>query len=44
MVDQDPVLLAIAQASLHGRATIVDAYLGDPAWRAKLPHQDFTRC
>jgi SAM-dependent methyltransferase len=41
VVDQDPVLLAIAQASLHGRATIVDADLGDPAWRAKLPQEDF---
>lgn len=37
VLDQDPVLLAIAGATLAGRATIVDADLGDPAWRAKLP-------
>lgn len=41
VVDQDPVLLAIAAASLRGRATIVDTDLGDPAWRAKLPHESF---
>ncbi|MEV6301484.1 class I SAM-dependent methyltransferase [Actinoplanes sp. NPDC051861] len=37
VLDQDPVLLTIAESSLHDRATIVDADLGDPGWRAKLP-------
>ncbi|GAA2703971.1 class I SAM-dependent methyltransferase [Actinoplanes palleronii] len=41
LVDQDPVLLTIAAASLAGRATVVDADLGDPGWRAKLPHEEF---
>lgn len=41
VLDQDPVLLAIAGASLRGRATIADADLGDPGWRAKLPAGDF---
>jgi trans-aconitate methyltransferase len=41
VLDQDPVLLAIAGATLAGRATIVDADLGDPAWRAKLPSEGF---
>ncbi|MFC7534718.1 class I SAM-dependent methyltransferase [Actinoplanes sp. GCM10030250] len=37
VLDQDPVLLTIAESSLRGRATIVDADLGDEGWRAKLP-------
>ena len=37
VLDQDPVLLSIARASLSDRATVVDADLGDPEWRAKLP-------
>jgi trans-aconitate methyltransferase len=41
VLDQDPVLLAIGGATLTGRATIVDADLGDPAWRAKLPAEGF---
>ena len=41
VLDQDPVLLAIAGASLRERATIVDTDLGDPSWRAKLPHEGF---
>ena len=41
VLDQDPVLLAIAGATLAGRATIVDADLGDPVWRAKLPGEGF---
>jgi trans-aconitate methyltransferase len=41
LVDQDPVLLAIAEASLRDRATIVDADLADPQWRAKLPADGF---
>jgi SAM-dependent methyltransferase len=72
VLDQDPVLLAIAAASLRDRATVnlfqpgvgpegagplagaggcrpghvekgsvVDADLGDPSWRAKLPHEGF---
>jgi trans-aconitate methyltransferase len=30
VLDQDPVLLAIASASLRARGTVVDADLGDP--------------
>ncbi|GAA0510758.1 methyltransferase [Paractinoplanes deccanensis] len=41
VLDQDPVLLAIAASSLRERATIVDADLGDPGWRAKLPEEGF---
>src|SRR5689334_2118471 len=41
VLDQDPVLLTIAAASLDGRATVVDADLGDPGWLGKLPHQGF---
>ncbi|MEV4348682.1 class I SAM-dependent methyltransferase [Actinoplanes sp. NPDC049596] len=41
VLDQDPVLLAIAAASLRERATIVDTDLGDPGWRAKLPEGEF---
>jgi trans-aconitate methyltransferase len=41
VLDQDPVLLTIAGASLRDLATIVDADLGDPGWRAKLPNEDF---
>jgi len=41
VLDQDPVLLAIATASLRGRATIVSANLGDPQWSAGLPPQSF---
>src|SRR3954454_2232801 len=41
VLDQDPVLLAIAEASLRHRGTIVDADLGDPAWRSKLPQEGF---
>lgn len=41
VLDQDPVLLAIAEASLRDRGTVVDADLGDPAWRAKLPSDRF---
>ncbi|WP_433295457.1 class I SAM-dependent methyltransferase [Actinoplanes sp. CA-030573] len=59
VLDQDPVLLAIARASLgaggdngatghdsasgddSARATVVDADLGDPSWRAKLPGEGF---
>jgi trans-aconitate methyltransferase len=40
VLDQDPVLLTIAQSSLRD-GTIVDADLGDPGWRAKLPGEDF---
>src|SRR5690348_12532250 len=32
LLDLDPVLLAIATASLAGRATIITADLNDPAW------------
>jgi SAM-dependent methyltransferase len=41
VLDQDPVLLTIAGASLGDRGTIVDADLGDPGWRAKLPREEF---
>nr|MDT0658571.1 class I SAM-dependent methyltransferase [Micromonospora sp. DSM 115978] len=37
LLDLDPVLLAIASASLTDRATIVTADLRDPDWRAALP-------
>ena len=41
VLDQDPVLLAIAESSLRDRGTVVDADLGDPGWRAKLPEEGF---
>src|SRR4051794_10722367 len=41
VLDQDPVLLAIAEASLRDRGTLVDADLGDPNWRAKLRGDGF---
>jgi SAM-dependent methyltransferase len=41
VLDQDPVLLAIATASLRDRGTVVGADLGDPGWRAKLPEEGF---
>ncbi|WP_127504280.1 class I SAM-dependent methyltransferase [Actinoplanes solisilvae] len=41
VLDQDPVLMAIAAASLRDRAEVVDADLGDPGWRAKLPEEGF---
>jgi trans-aconitate methyltransferase len=41
VLDQDPVLLAIAEASLRDRGTIVDADLSDPGWRSKLPEEGF---
>jgi trans-aconitate methyltransferase len=41
VLDQDPVLLAIATSSLRERATIVDADLSDAGWRAKLPEEGF---
>nr|WP_296066493.1 class I SAM-dependent methyltransferase [uncultured Actinoplanes sp.] len=41
VLDQDPVLLAIAEASLRDRGTVVDADLGDPGWRSELPREGF---
>jgi trans-aconitate methyltransferase len=41
VLDLDPVLLAIAEASLHDRASIVAADLNDPDWRAGLPHRAY---
>lgn len=41
LVDVDPVLLAIAQASLAGRATIVSVDLREPDWVAGLPQRGF---
>ena len=40
VLDQDPVLLAIAAASLGDGARIVGADLGSPEWTARLPHRD----
>ncbi len=37
VLDQDPVLLAIAAASLRDRARIVSADLNRPQWTAELP-------
>jgi trans-aconitate methyltransferase len=41
VLDQDPVLLAIATASLRDRATVVRADLADPEWTKALPHRDY---
>ncbi|MFC3502672.1 class I SAM-dependent methyltransferase [Micromonospora krabiensis] len=41
LVDLDPALLAIAEASLAGRATVVTADLGRPDWTAALPHREY---
>ncbi|MFI5924568.1 class I SAM-dependent methyltransferase [Micromonospora sp. NPDC051543] len=41
LVDLDPALLAIARASLGGRAAIITADLGAPDWHAALPHRDY---
>ena len=41
VVDQDPVLLAVAEASLAGRARIVTADLSRPSWTDALPHRDY---
>lgn len=41
LVDLDPVLLAIAEASLGDRATIVTADLNAADWTAALPHQGY---
>jgi SAM-dependent methyltransferase len=41
LIDIDPVLLAIAHASLTDRATIVTADLRDPAWAGALPHHEY---
>ena len=41
VVDQDPVLLALAGASLDGRARIVTADLSRPGWTDALPHRDY---
>jgi trans-aconitate methyltransferase len=41
VLDQDPVLLAIADASLRDRGTIIDTDLSDPSWRGKLPREGF---
>lgn len=36
-VDHDPLMLALARASLGGRAAVLDADLGAPHWPAALP-------
>jgi trans-aconitate methyltransferase len=41
VVDQDPVLLALAAASLDGRATVVSTDLNRPEWADALPHRDY---
>ena len=41
VVDKDPVLLAIAAASLRDRATVLSADLNTPQWTAGLPHGDY---
>lgn len=41
VLDQDPVLLALAAASLDGRGQIVAADLATPAWTADLPHRRY---
>src|SRR5690349_8418073 len=41
VLDQDPVLLALAEAALDGRAHIVAADLGRPDWTQALPHGDY---
>ncbi len=41
MLDLDPVLLAIAAASLTGRAGIVTADLNSPDWTTVLPHRGY---
>ncbi|HKT04209.1 MAG TPA: class I SAM-dependent methyltransferase, partial [Rugosimonospora sp.] len=41
LVDVDPVLLAIAGASLPERSTVVGADLRTPAWSSALPRGDF---
>ncbi|MEV4755266.1 class I SAM-dependent methyltransferase [Micromonospora sp. NPDC049559] len=41
LLDIDPVLLAVAEASLAGRAAIVSADLGGPDWRDGLPHRRY---
>ncbi|WP_433389322.1 class I SAM-dependent methyltransferase [Micromonospora sp. KLBMP9576] len=41
LLDLDPVLLALATASLGERAAIVSADLNEREWRATLPHQEY---
>jgi trans-aconitate methyltransferase len=41
VLDQDPVLLAIAEGSLRGRATVVRGDLGGPQWSSTLPQRSF---
>ncbi|MEV0723738.1 class I SAM-dependent methyltransferase [Micromonospora purpureochromogenes] len=41
LVDLDPVLLTIAEASLAGPATVVTADLNRPDWTAALPHHGY---
>ncbi|MEU8300744.1 class I SAM-dependent methyltransferase [Micromonospora sp. NPDC048909] len=41
LLDLDPALLAIATASLAGRATLVTADLSHTDWSATLPHREY---
>jgi SAM-dependent methyltransferase len=41
VLDLDPVTLAVARASLAGRATVVSADLNDPGWVEALPHREY---
>lgn len=41
LFDVDPVLLAIARASLDDRSTVVTGDLRSPDWTADLPHREY---
>jgi SAM-dependent methyltransferase len=41
LLDQDPVLLAIATATLNDRATITSTDLSSPQWSAELPQREY---
>ncbi|MGC3864060.1 class I SAM-dependent methyltransferase [Micromonospora chersina] len=41
VLDLDPVLLTLAEASLAGRATVVTADLNQTDWARALPHRDY---
>jgi trans-aconitate methyltransferase len=41
VLDQDPVLLALARASLRNRAEVLSADLGAPEWTESLPHTGY---
>ncbi|GAA1597073.1 class I SAM-dependent methyltransferase [Actinoplanes couchii] len=41
VLDQDPVLMAVAESSLRDRGSVIDADLKDGGWRSKLPGEPF---